>query len=178
MKHVITLGGLHGTGKSSVADKIAREFNLRRTSAGMIFRQMAKDRGMTLQEFSEFAEENEDIDRELDSTLAREAEKGKIVIDGQLAAWMAKDNADFRIMLTAPENVRVRRIAERDSVDFEFARNETLNREESERARYMEYYQVDITDLSIYDLIINTDKFALDDVIEIIFTAVRILWKA
>ncbi len=175
MKKVITLGGLHGTGKSSVADKIAKEFNLRRMSAGIIFRKMAQDRGLTLEEFSKFAEGNEEIDRELDATLAREAERGELVLDGQLAAWMAGENADFKILLTAPDDVRIKRIADRDGVDFKYAQHETLTREASEKERYLEYYQIDISDVSIYDLILNTDKFSLGQVVRIIINIIRVL---
>ncbi len=173
MSPVITLGGLHGTGKSSVADLIAKEFNLRRTSAGMIFRTMAKERGMTLEDFSKLAKEDQSIDRMLDDRLKEEAKRGDVVIDGQLAAWMAGDHADFKILLTAPLDVRVKRIAQRDGRDFEEALHETRVREEIERERYLEFYEIDITDLSIYDLIINTEKFDVEGVYSIIRTALQ-----
>jgi cytidylate kinase len=173
MKRVITVGGLHGTGKSSVADAIAKEFNLRRMSAGIIFRQLAKERNLTLEEFSRVAEGNEDIDRLIDDKLRQEAAKGNAVIDGQLAAWMAGDNADLNILLIASVENRIRRISERDGADFEYARRETITREGSEKARYFEYYKVDVSDHSIYDLIINTDKYELEEVITIVFTAIK-----
>ncbi len=173
MKRVITVGGLHGTGKSSVADAIAKEFNLRRMSAGIIFRQLAKERNLTLEEFSRVAEGNVDIDRLIDDKLREEAVKGNAVIDGQLAAWMAGDNADLKILLIASVENRIRRISERDSTDFEYARRETITREGSEKARYFEYYGVDVSDHSIYDLIINTDKYELEEVITIVFTAIK-----
>lgn len=173
MKRVITVGGLHGTGKSSVADAIAKRFNLRRMSAGVIFRQMAKERNLTLEEFSRVAAGNEDIDRLIDDKLREEAEKGNAVIDGQLAAWMAGENADLNILLTASVETRIRRISERDGTEFAYARRETITREGSEKARYLEYYGVDVSDHSIYDLIINTDKYELEEVISIVFTAIE-----
>ena len=177
MKSVITLGGLHGTGKSSVADKLAKEFNLRRVSAGMIFRQLAKERGMSLEEFSKVAEGSEEIDRLLDSTLTTEAEKGNVVLDGQLAAWMAGDNSDFNILLTAPLDVRVQRIADRDGTSFDFAKQETVTREESERNRYLRYYDIDIKDLSVYDLILNTAKYDLEGVVAVLKAAIEVLFR-
>ncbi|MFX1607156.1 MAG: (d)CMP kinase, partial [Promethearchaeota archaeon] len=173
MKRVITVGGLHGTGKSSVADAISKKFNLRRMSAGVIFREMAKDRNLTLEEFSRVAAGDEDIDRLIDDKLREEAEKGNAVIDGQLAAWMAGDNADLNILLIASVENRIRRISERDGTDFEYARRETITREGSEKARYIEYYGVDVSDHSVYDLIINTDKYDLEEVIAIVFTAIE-----
>ncbi|MHA1770807.1 MAG: (d)CMP kinase [Candidatus Thorarchaeota archaeon] len=178
MNYVITLGGLHGTGKSSVADLIAKEFGMRRTSAGMIFRGLAKERGMTLEEFSKVAKENPLIDKMLDDRLREEAEKGNVVIDGQLASWMAGKHADLKILLTAPLEVRVKRIANRDGRDYEEALHETKIREEIERERYNRYYGIDITDLSIYDIVINTEKFDLEGVYSIIRTALQRLFSS
>ena len=177
MKRVITVGGLHGTGKSSVADAISKRFDLRRMSAGVIFRKMAKDRNLTLEEFSRVAAGDEDIDRLIDDKLREEAEKGNAVIDGQLAAWMAGDNADLNILLIASVENRIRRISERDGTDFEYARRETITREGSERARYLEYYGVDVSNLSIYDLIINTDKYDLEEVTKIVLTAIEAFFQ-
>jgi len=172
-KRVITIGGLHGTGKSSVADAIAQKFGLRRVSAGVIFRELAEERGMTLEEFSRIAEGDLDIDKLIDDTQKNAAKKGNCIIDGQLAAWMVGKDSDLNILLTAPVEVRIKRIAARDGTDFEFAKRETIAREGSEKARYFEYYKVDISDLSIYDLILNTGKYDLDGVTDIITTAIE-----
>lgn len=173
MKRVITIGGLHGTGKSSVADHIAKRFGLRRVSAGIIFRQLAQERGLSLEDFSKMAEEEVEIDRLIDDRLRTEAEKGDVVIDGQLAGWMAGENSDLNVFLTASDETRVRRISERDSRDFEEALEETRTREASERERYFEYYEVDICDVSIYDLIVNTEMYSLEEVVEIVAAAVE-----
>ncbi|TFF96383.1 cytidylate kinase [Candidatus Thorarchaeota archaeon] len=173
MKRVVTIGGLHGTGKSSVADHIAERFELRRVSAGTIFRELAKERGLSLEEFSKVAEEDVEIDQLIDNRLRTEAEKGDIITDGQLAGWMAGENSDLNVYLMASDETRVKRIAERDSRDFDEALEETIAREASERERYLEYYGVDILDLSIYDLVINTDLFSLDEVVEIVAAAVE-----
>ncbi len=173
MKRVITISGLHGTGKSSVADIVAKRFGLKRVSAGVIFRELAKKRGLTLEEFSIVAEDDESIDRELDALLKTTAMKGNVLLDGQLAGWMAGDYANFKILLTASVDARVKRIAERDEVSLEHARRETLNREKSERQRYLEFYGVDISDQSIYDLVLNTEKYDLQGVIKVLTTAIE-----
>jgi cytidylate kinase len=177
MKRVITIGGLHGTGKSSVADSIAQKFGLRRVSAGVIFRELAEERGMTLEEFSRIAEGDLDIDKLIDDTQKDAAKKGNCIIDGQLAAWMAGEYSDLNILLTAPVEDRIKRIAARDNTDFEFAKRETIAREGSEKARYFEYYKVDISDLSIYDLILNTGKYDLEGVTSIIEKAIETFFE-
>jgi len=178
MKRVITIGGLHGTGKSSTANRVATDFNLRRVSAGGIFRQLAEERGLTLEEFSKVAETDPQIDLLLDGRIKDESKKGNIMLDGQLAGWMAGENADLRILLVAPLNVRVKRIADRDNVSIELAHHETTIREEIERARYIEFYDFDVSDASIYDLIINTEKYDLYGVVRIISAAISALFES
>jgi cytidylate kinase len=173
LNRTVTIGGLHGTGKSSVADKVAKHFKLRRVSAGAIFRAIARERGYSLEEFSRIAEGNEEIDRELDARQKEEAKTGNVVLDGQLSAWMAGEHADFRILLTASQDVRIARIAGRDGVSVEEATQETVGRERSEMERYKEYYGIDISELSKYDLIVNTEKFSLQGVVKVIVAALN-----
>ncbi len=172
MKRVITISGLHGTGKSSVADRLAQDFGLRKVSAGIIFRTRAKQRGLTLEEFSKAAEGDTEIDKMLDDTLRQEAAKGNVVLDGQLAAWMAGEHADLRILLTAPLDVRVKRIADRDGSDFKFAKRETIARERSEKARYRKLYGINIADTTVYDIVLNTDKYDLEGVVAVLKAAI------
>jgi cytidylate kinase len=156
-----------------VADAIAKRFNLRRVSAGIVFRQLAAERGLSLEEFSKVCEGDREIDKMIDNGLKEAAEEGNAVIDGQLAGWMAGENADLKILLTAPTEVRVRRIAERDGTDYDYALQETLAREASEKDRYYDYYGIDISDHSIYDLIVDTKGLHLGAVIDIVSVAVE-----
>jgi len=158
---VITVSGPHGTGKSTYARALAKELRLRYFCAGQLFRQLAKKRGMSLESFSKYAANNPEIDHLIDDRTRVEAGKGAVVIDAQLAAWMVRDQADVRLLLVASDTVRFNRIARRDHVTFEFARNETLARERIQRIRYKKYYGVDVSDLSIYNLTIDTGSHSL-----------------
>lgn len=159
---VITIGGPHGTGKSTYAKIIAKEFNLRYVSAGQLFRDLARERGISLEELSKQAAENEEIDRLIDGRSAAEAAKGNVVIEGQLAAWMAKDIADIRIYVKAPDEVRIARIAHRDHTDYEVARRQTLERERIQRERFRRYYGIDMDDTSLYNIVINTGNRSVE----------------
>jgi cytidylate kinase len=178
MKRVITISGLHGTGKTSVANSIAEELGLRIVSVGSLFRLLAKERGVTLEEFSRIAEHDTKIDRLLDDRLKEEAEKGDVILDGQLSAWMAGDKADFRILLTAPLEIRHKRIADRDAISLEQAKRQTSAREKSERTRYRKLYGINIADQSVYDLVLNTGKYDLKGVIAVLVGAVRTLFES
>ena len=50
-------------------------------------------------------------------------------------------------------------------------------REESERHRYQKLYNIDVTDLSIYDVIINTKKYDAADCVDIIMASVKKIIK-
>jgi cytidylate kinase len=170
---VITISGPHGTGKSTYARALAEALNLRYVSAGELFRELAKEKGMTLEEFSKKAAEDPTIDRTIDERTKAEAKKGGLVIDAQLGAWMAKDFADVKVLLVAPDKVRLRRIAERDKTTIADARKETLTRGIIQKRRYKQYYGIDVDDLSIYDLKIDTSLYPMEKTKIIIIDAVR-----
>ena len=168
MEIVVTISGLHGTGKSTYARALAREFGLRHVSAGMLFRKIASQKGCSVEELSRLAERDAGVDRIVDERTKMEAKKGSVVIDGQLAGWMAKDQANIRIFLIAPDKVRIERLARRDNVDYTEAERQTRLREEIEQKRYQKFYGVDIRDISIYDVILNTTLLSLDSNIKVL----------
>ncbi|MFQ6076866.1 MAG: AAA family ATPase, partial [Candidatus Bathyarchaeia archaeon] len=45
---VVTVSGLHGTGKSTYARALSEAFDLRHVSAGGLFRQIALERGLSI----------------------------------------------------------------------------------------------------------------------------------
>ena len=170
---VITVSGPHGTGKSTYARALAEALQLRYVSAGEIFRDLAKKERLSLEALSNRAADDPSIDRMLDERTKAEAKKGGVVIDAQLGAWMVKDLADVRVLLTAPDDVRFRRIAERDHVGLDHARKETEYRESIQQKRYKKYYGVDVSDLSIYDLKLDTSLHSIEETKKVIIRSVR-----
>jgi len=120
-----------------------------------VFRQIAKERGMTLDEFSKYAELHPSTDRMIDRRTADAAKEGNVLIDGRLAGWMAK-KADVKILLTAPLEVRAKRIARREGRRYREVLKETMIRERSEAKRFKKFYGIDVKDYSIFDLVLNT----------------------
>jgi cytidylate kinase len=170
---VITVSGPHGTGKSTYAKALAAALGLRYVCAGEMFRELAKERGVTLESFSKMAAQGPAIDRAIDERTKVEAKRGGVVIDAQLGAWMAKELADVKLLIVAPDDVRFRRIAERDGISMEEARKQTLARESIQRERYREYYGLDVSDLSIYDLTIDTGAYPIEKATSIVIENVR-----
>ncbi len=171
---LITISGPAGSGKSTVAAGLAETLGYDHVSGGDIFRELAAERGLTPLELNKLAEEDDDIDRDLDRRQRELAEtRDALVLESRLAGWMAGEYADFRIWLDAPLDVRIERIANREDKPIETARDETVKRAESEAIRYREYYNIDIDTLEIYDLALNTARLSPDGVLTLVSTAIE-----
>jgi len=170
---VITVSGSAGTGKSVNAKSLANKLGLRLISAGQIFRRLAEEKNLTLEQFSKLAENDTKFDLELDQRIQQEAKKGNVVLEGRLVAWMTKDTGAYRIRLHCPLEIRIKRIAEREKRPLHEVEGETRSREESERKRYRELYNIDIDDFTIYDLILNTSIYTAEATTKILEFAVE-----
>ena len=172
-KIVIAISGFHGAGKSSLAKEISREFGLKLTSSGIIFRKIAEEKNLTLEELSRLAEESSEIDLLIDSRLKRIAFQGNVIADALLSGWMLNDIADIKIWLKAPLEIRIRRIADREKRNYEEVFRETISREESEKKRFKKYYGIDLNDLSIYDFVLTTYPYPYNEIKKVIFSIVE-----
>lgn len=155
---LITISGLPGSGKTTVARLVAAALGLEHVYAGDIFRRQAEAAGLSLQDYARQAETDHSIDRRLDRQMQERAKRGDVVLEGRLAAFMA-DRAGveaLRIFLDAPEAVRAERIVGREGGDTRSKLREIQAREESDARRYQEIYRVDYHDRSRYDRVIET----------------------
>lgn len=172
---IITIGGLAGTGTTTLAEVLSEKLDVPYLSAGFIFREMAAERGMTVLEFSEFAEGNDDIDKEIDRRQAEKAKSSEnLIIEGRLSAFFV-ENADLRLWLMTPFDVRSKRIAQREDKSVDVAKSEIITREKSEALRYKEIHNIDISNMDIYDLIVNTDSFDPESISEIIIQTLKVI---
>ncbi len=169
---VLTVAGPHGSGRSTQALRLADSFGLRYVSTGTLFRERATQLGVSLEEMTRIASEDDAFDRILDERAKEETRKGGLVLDATLSGWVAVD-PDLRIYLTAPLDVRVRRIADREGRDVGDVERETHLREAVELNRFRRYYSYDLVDLTIYDLVLNTAPFDVDAVAHILKNVVE-----
>ena len=171
---LLTISGPAGSGKSTAAAALAEALDYDHVSGGDIFRDLADERGLSALELNKQAEEDDQIDRDLDRRLREiAATRDELVLESRLAGWMAGEHADFRVWLDAPLSVRAERIADREDKSVDLARTETRARSESEARRYLEYYDIDIEELTIYDLAVNTARLSPEAVIDVILTTVE-----
>jgi len=143
----IALSGPPGSGKSTAGRRAAELLDLEFVSAGALFRAEAARRGLDLAEFSRLAESDPRIDRALDDEVLARLAPGRLV-EGRLVGLLGRRRGIplLYVRVTAPEEVRVARIAQRDHQELARARALTREREASERARYRRYYDLDLDD--------------------------------
>lgn len=170
----ITISGPPGSGKSTLSKMLSAKFGLELVSMGDIFRKLANDRCMSLDEFGTLAKCNDEIDRKLDEAQKKIAmEKDDIILEGRLSGFLV--DADLKVWLKAPLKIRTERIAKRENKSISSAMKETSEREECERVRYLNYYKIDIRDLSVYDIVIDSTKLSPEEIYEIVGKAVECL---
>jgi CMP/dCMP kinase len=169
---IITLSGLPGSGKTSVAKELASNYGFVIISAGEQFRKLAAEKGLSLEEFGKMAEADKAIDLAIDQRQKQLAMKeDKAIVEGRLAGRTLNE-ADLKIWLKTSLEVRSRRISKRENVSYEQALSETKEREISESTRYMKFYNINQNDLLCYDLVIDTNKWDVAGVTAIISNAI------
>ena len=176
-KEIITIAGTLGSGKSSTAKKVAEILGFRHFSSGDFFRQIGLDLGLSVNEINKRAETDKKIDEMTDEKLKNLNNETKIVIDSRTAYhWIPES---FKIYLDLPPEIAKNRILNSTKANALRKQSENLSsapeiykkiteRFESEQKRYWNLYKIDNTDKNNYDLVIDTNKNNLEQVVNII----------
>ncbi|BAW30981.1 MAG TPA: AAA family ATPase [Methanothermobacter sp.] len=171
---IITISGLPGAGTTTITKILSRKLGIPFISAGDVFRQMAAEKGMEILEFSKLAEKDHEIDKEIDTRQAEIAKKAKnLIVEGRLSAYFV--DADLKILIIAPADIRAERISRRESKPIKKVKYEMKKREESEAKRYKEIHGIDIKDLQVYDIILNSAHFKPEEITNIIIKIIEVI---
>lgn len=167
-KHIITVSGKPGSGKSSTADKVAEMLSYTRYSAGDIVRTYLQEKKMTLEEFNRQAAEDHGMDAVIDEELRKLREQDDIVIDSRLGFYWIPES--FKVYLDLSEDVASARIF-KDAVANQARETETSGaatidevsrmvreRMENEQQRFIRMYGTDPYKHDNFDLIVNTSR--------------------
>ncbi|MBI2580932.1 nucleoside monophosphate kinase [Candidatus Woesearchaeota archaeon] len=181
---IITISGVPGSGKSTVAKLVAKKLGFRHNSAGDFMREIAEKRGVSLLELGRIAEKDRSIDRELDRrTIQLGKNEDNFVIDSRLAYHFIPQS--FRVFLMVEEGAAAKRVfsdikskktgrkVEKESTTPEATLAAIKKRRKSEELRYRKYYGLNPYDEKQYDLVIDTTKSNPEEIAKKIVEAVK-----
>lgn len=163
-KKIITITGETGSGVSTVAQILADSLEYKRFSAGGLFRNIAKQRNLTVDNLNEFANQSKVLDREIDTLIRRLGEGREIVLDARLGYYWIHDS--FPVFLKVDPGIAAQRIFEDIKNGKRYEEGATTleqtiyaiqSQSESTRNRYMRDYGIDIGNTNPFQLVISTD---------------------
>lgn len=110
---------------------------------------------------------------ELTATIIKEhAATHSLVVIGRGAPILLRDRPDaLRVFITAPFELRVRRLAARTASSADDAAREIKKSDQHRLAYMQQHYRADWRDPHLYDIIINTENISPDGAAELIIEA-------
>jgi cytidylate kinase len=172
MTSVISISGLAGTGTTTISGILSKKLGFEHVYAGRIIRDMAEEKGMDILEFNDYIILHPELDREVDDLIVAKAREGKKILEGRLSGWMLLENdiPSLKVLLTVKADEQARRVAERDMMSLEEAREVIDKREAGNKKRYDELYPGNrYLDETIYDIVIDTTERTPDEIVSMIF---------
>lgn len=166
----ITITGNLGSGKSSIG-KVLKEKGYEIVSTGNIFRELAMEKGLSVEEFNKQVNEatrkgDRSVDKMIDDTTAKIGrERDNVMFDSRLAWNFVPDS--FKVFVITDIDEASRRVfndsvrANSESYESQEACKKALvHRQEMESVRFKEIYQIDYYDMSNYNLVIESTNAA------------------
>lgn len=174
---VICISGMAGTGKSTLAKKIAKKYNLTYYSGGDALKALAKQHGYNISNdgwwegsngltFLQERMNDPKFDKAVDEQLLEFAKKGNVLLDSWTMPWLLKSG--YKIWLMASLEKRAARVAERDKIPVKKA-FEVLREKEKTKAIYKNLYGFALgEDFSPFNLVLDTDNLDADQVFHVL----------
>ncbi|HVP17336.1 MAG TPA: cytidylate kinase family protein [candidate division Zixibacteria bacterium] len=174
----ICIGGMAGSGKSTVARKLAKKYRLDYISGGDALKALAVEEGYKFvgpgwwesREGMRFlAERDKDnrFDEAVDRKLLQMARKGNVMLDSWTMPWLLE--GAFKIWLEASPEKRAERIAGRDRIGFEEALKALKRKEKQTKKIYKKLYGFKLgEDFAPFNFILDTNDLNSEEVFLII----------
>lgn len=167
-KHIITLAGKPGSGKSSTADRVAELLSYTRHSSGDMVRRVLAKEGMSLEEYNRKASDEHDLDDKVDEELRTLRDARDVVIDSRLGFYWIPESfkvyldldlevATARIFKDAVNNKKRSDAGEGGSSLPDVARR-VRERMQNEQNRFRSLYGIDPYNTRHFDLVIDTSR--------------------
>jgi len=160
MTKIISITGDLGSGKSTVSKLLCERLRYDYIYTGNIQREIAKRYNMTTLELNKYSETHPEIDEEIDATFKALNDSANLIVDSRLAWFFIPKS--FKVFLQTEVSVSASRISSdkwRETENYtsqDEAIEMIIARRDSEIKRYMNLYNVNCTEASNFDLIIDT----------------------
>ncbi len=166
---IITISGLPGSGKSTVAKLLSKKLGYRHYSGGDMRGKIAMKHGMTIDELNEIGKTEFWTDKEVDELIKEKGEKeDDFVIDSWIAFHFIPRSK--KIFLEVDPRAGAERVFSDQRPDeptketVEEVQEMLRKRLENTDSRYKKYYKVDFLDRKNYDLVIDTTNITAEQV--------------
>ncbi len=173
---IISITGNPGSGKSTIAKILVEKLKAQRINVGSMFREMARERGLTLEEFNLYAKSHPEVDIEADRRAAAQArtleKNGEIVLaEGRMQFHFLPESLKIFVYVDPAEGSKriwkdlqsIKENKERNQKEYtsyEETLAGTVIRDAEDAKRYEIIYGVDIKDLKKYDFIVDTTSIS------------------
>ena len=159
----VAISGKSGCGNTTVSKLLAETLNV--NMINFTFRTLAEEVGLSLAEIIEKAKTDDSFDIAVDTRQVEMAKADSCVLGSRLAIWMLKE-ADIKVYLYASDEVRAKRILNREGGSLEEIASFTRMRDEQDSTRYKKLYDIDNNDYSFVDLEIDTSLYNPEEIVE------------
>jgi len=181
---IITISGAPGSGKSTVAKKLAKELNYPRYYGGGIRRMKAKAMGLTLAEYNKLGERDACTDIEVDEYLKKMSKKHpNCLIEGRTAWFFIPES--MKIFLDVDEKIGAHRVFK--ELQKSNHRNEDINlktvkdvslshrrRKLCDIRRYRKYYKIkNVFAKKNYDFVLDTSRLTKNQVFKKVYQYIK-----
>jgi len=161
----VAISGKSGCGNTTVSSLLAKNLGIKMIN--YTFRSLAEETGFSLAEIIEKAKTDDSYDKNVDTRQVQLAMEDSCVLGSRLAIWMLKE-ADLKVYLFADDDVRAKRILNREKGDLEEIKRFTQMRDNEDTNRYKRLYNIDNNDYSFCDLFVDTNNYNPDQIVELI----------
>lgn len=162
----VTISGRICTGKTTLFWGLQEKLGWPAFSASQCFRDYARIHSVSLDKAEEQSEKlTKEIDYKMRDLLKGE---GNLIVEGWMAGIMADEFPGvLRVLLTCADDERIRRFAERDSINVQEAEERIRQREKNLFAALEKiYHRRDFFDPKNYNLVVDTTSLSSGQLID------------
>ena len=183
MPKSIIISGPPAIGKTTISKGLAKEFEMQNLSGGDVLKELAKEQGFQTQgddwwdtkegmAFLNQRKDNYEFDKKVDEKLKEIFQKGNVVITSYTMPWLV--HGGIKIWLGGSKQNSAQRMQTRDNMQLSDALEIVKKRYEENKALYKKLYGFEFEDdLSVFDIIINTDGLDAQAVLKTAIQKVR-----